>query len=113
MPKEYQHKTIAGFFSAHRDRWIKGAYEKDKTIGGEGVACFCLIGKARDLYPPYEQDRVAKKLADAIKEIHPTTFKRLAKNQNLNDASTIVIDFNDTRGRTVDQIVEVAQHARV
>jgi len=112
MPKkEYRHKTVAGFFSAHRERWIKGAYNEDK----KGVLCFCLVGKVQYLIEDDHDRREAyKRLSDAIKKLHPIIFKRIIEKDGAKEGSDdVAIIFNDRSGITVDEVVEVAHHARV
>lgn len=112
MPKEYQHKTIAGFFAAHRDRWIKGSYEKNLKRGGEEVSCFCLLGKIQQMEDNEEErQRMYNRTRDAIKTLHPTIFKRITKNEN--DNQSIIFVFNDAQNRTIDEIIEVAREARI
>jgi len=104
----YRHKTIAGFFSAHRDRWIKGDYQKDK----KGVACFCLLGKAQDLYGKSDEyHRAVKHMRYAIAKLFPIAFHRMT--MNVNNNANVVVEFNDSSHRTIDQIIQVAREARV
>jgi len=111
----YQHKTAAGFFSAFRNRWIKGAYQKSLKRDGEFVSCFCLIGKVRELHPDdrEEQDRIALRLHRAIAKLHPTIFARLMKGPGKDSAKSLVFEFNDCPTRRVDEIIAVAREARV
>jgi len=132
MTKEYKHKTVFGFFNAHRDRWIKGAYSKGVEINGKDVSCFCLAGKLKHIYQAEEdQERAMRKLADAIEELHPKIYKKILdkylKNsikdlhptaykhiiRNNTTSSTVVVDFNDHPSRTIREIIEVAQYAAV
>ena len=106
MPKEYKHKTVAGFFSAHPERWIKKAEEKTKN----GVTCFCLLGKARDLRPgSYKLVMLSLRLA--IKKLFPSFYNHRGDVESKDEV--VVIDFNDSRSRTVDDIIAVAREARV
>jgi len=112
MPKkEYRHKTVAGFFSAHRDRWIKGKYNLLK----KGAECFCLAGKVQDLYEDEIDRRNAfNRLSDTIEKLHPTIFKRITEISGARRGSDdVTICFNDRSGITIDEVVEVSHHARV
>jgi hypothetical protein len=112
MPKEYQHKTVAGFFTAHRDRWIKGSYHTPKVIEGESVSCFCLVGRVQEVEElETERQRIYKRLVGAIEKLHPTIFKRLQQDNTANE--DIIIGFNDAPHRTINQIINVAREARV
>jgi len=137
MTKEYKHKTVFGFFNAHRDRWIKGAYSKGVEINGKDVSCFCLAGKLKHIYQAGEdQERAMRNLADAIEELHPKIYKKILdkyhdilnlknpikdlhptayKNiiRNNTTSSTVVVDFNDHPSRTIREIIEVAKYAEV
>ena len=137
MTKEYKHKTVFGFFNAHRDRWIKGAYSKGVEINGKDVSCFCLAGKLKHIYQAGEdQERAMRNLADAIEELHPKIYKKILdkyhdilnlknpikdlhptayKNiiRNNTTSSTVVVDFNDHPSRTIREIIEVSQYAAV
>jgi uncharacterized coiled-coil DUF342 family protein len=140
MTKEYKHKTVSGFFTAHSDRWIKGAYSKGEKINGKLVTCFCLAGKVNNIHKDVEDQKSAmRKLADAIEELHPKIYKKILDNYPANHAilnlkksikdlhptvykqiiknntmpSTIVVDFNDHPSRTIREIIEVAQYAAV
>jgi len=132
MTKEYKHKTVFGFFNAHRDRWIKGAYSKGVEINGKDVSCFCLAGKLKHIYQAEEdQERAMRKLADAIEELHPKIYKKILdkylKNsikdlhptsykhiiRNNTTSSAVVVNFNDHPSRTIREIIEVAQYAAV
>ena len=107
MPKEYQHKTIAGFFAAHRDRWIKGDLKQFR----KNQARFCLVGKVKDLYPDDEHERIYNRLAYAIKKMFPITYQSVrAKGA---DQAGIVVEFNDAKHRRIQDIIDVALEARI
>lgn len=87
-----------------KGRWIQGDYV-DKR---DGVMCYCAMGAIQRSTTDFsKQNLAARVLAETL--VEDPAFRRF-KTGHAYDSSTVV-EFNDRRGRTRDQVLKAFDRA--
>lgn len=103
-------KTVAQLFTKNPERWIKNVYKENKTKVNsvtkkrEWVPCYCLMGAVKEIYTEKHQTIVENKLKKVIRAYTLGKVK-------IEDG--MVEEWNDKRGRTIEDIQRVAMLAGV
>jgi hypothetical protein len=116
--------TIQSLFKK-KSAWIKGSYATNGEKGGgllefdaidipnnDDAVCFCLSGAVTKVYENLEQQGLAEaRLAGVIRALYPDRA-RVRSNKQMGNES-VIVNFNDHKDTTIEEIRHVVKVANV